>query len=802
MFDEQPPYPLDLLDWSATSLGASQGWSSTLRAAVQICIPSHMPMLLMWGPELIQIYNERAAAVLGDKHPAALGRPAEESFAEVWMTIGPLLHAVREEGIAMSAQRQPLTLRRRSYNEESFWTYWFSPVVGPEGLIDGVLVMMQDVTDDVLHERRLRKLRKLGTLSVSGSRNAHDAAAQALQILAGDPADLPRNVAVLSLAEGDPGQQQFAVVEHPGRYQGTPLPPHLPELMVSLLETGEPVLLHAADWDPVDDEGVPPDGPSAVLLPLSSGSEPPLGGLLVALSKHLVFDSEYQAFVRVVGLLVSRVLSDGLVLQWQREQRARLAKLDAARRNVFHSVSHEFRTPLSIITAAMHELQVQPGLPEESLGDLQAAARATSQLEAMVDGLLSIAQGESGGQVGVAEPTDLSVLVGDLVGMFRSIVESRRLSLSVQLDTGQVVVADRESWTRVVMNLLSNAVKFTQAGQVAVTLRYDKDAQGDQVAVLEVADTGVGISPDVQAEVFELFRQGESRAVRGEPGSGIGLALVKEIVNANHGSIELVSARGTGSHFTVRLPAPPCVGPADVADLGTHGLAEIYLHTLESQAPAGGGLPPSPATSENLGRILVVEDNQDLRHYLVRLLRANGYEVTAAVDAETALEVVASHDLVLADLMLTGMSGIDLVRSIRQMEAASALPVVLLTARSGSESLVEGLSAGADDYVTKPFHPVELLARVRAHIDLGQARRLAIEQVEEQAENLAVALRTNRRIGVAIGILQALRRVTTDAAFELLRDESQRQNRKLREVAEDVIAYGTLDVGVPTDRGR
>jgi DNA-binding response OmpR family regulator len=384
--------------------------------------------------------------------------------------------------------------------------------------------------------------------------------------------------------------------------------------------------------------------------------------------------------------------------------------------------------------------------------------------------------------------------------MFRPVTEARGLDLSVKVDPSDVVEADRESWTRVVMNLLSNAVKFTQQGDVSVSLRFEKDEGGDQIAVLDVSDTGSGIPPSEQFEVFELFRQGENRAVRGEPGSGIGLALVQEIVDTNHGSIALASEPGVGTHVTVRIPAPPAPGPAEVEHPQMHRLAEQHLRTLATRTSRPNA-ETSSATGTARGRVLLVEDDEDLRHYLVRLLRNQGYEVFAAADAETALEEIPSQDLIVADLMLPGMSGIDLVRRVRGTADAATVPIILLTAKSGSDSLIEGLGAGADDYVTKPFHPTELLARVRSQIDLGQLRRLAIEQVEERAGNLMIALETNRRIGVAVGILQALQRITPEAAFHLLREVSQRQNRKLREVAEDVIEYGTFDVTPPSRNG-
>ncbi|MEO6821169.1 MAG: response regulator [Candidatus Nanopelagicales bacterium] len=746
-------------------------------------------MLLLLGPDLIQIHNGPASEAFGDQHPHALGRPARETLAPIWDIIGPLLSAALLDGSAALAERQLLTMKRRSFDEETFWTFWFNPLINPTGVVEGVLVLMQNVTDDVLHERRLRKLRKLGVLSANDCRDAHSAAGQALQILAGNRADLPLCVVVLAVPNDDSDDPPLAVIEDPGPHQATCLPSRWSDLTQAVIATADPLLLDATDWNPLPGEGRPGRGPTGVLIPLTKGSERPFGVLMVALSRHLVFDNEYLAFVRVVGLLVSRLIGDTHALQLEQEQRENLAQAEAARTALVHDVSHELRTPLTVITAALHELSGRRGHPED-LADLRAASYATTRLATMVDSLLAIAQGVGVGKA-AAEPTDFRTLMDDLLAMFRPIIQGRGLSLRLDFEDGPAVVEiDREAWSKVIVNLLSNAVKFTAEGEVAVSLRFEKDMDGEQVAVLRVADTGAGIAAEEQELVFEWFRRGPTPSVHGEPGSGIGLAVVKEIVVAGGGVIELSSTLGVGSSFIVRMPAPLALGPSkrkivDVAQLTPqHLTATPRVGALLSAAGAVTG------KSASRGRVLVVEDDVTLRGYLERLIAADGYEVTTVADAESAMTMIDSQDLVLTDLLMPGMDGIALVTAIRA--TPSQLPVVLLTARSGTDSLVEGLRAGADDYLAKPFHPAELLARIRAHIELSQARRYALAEVEERAESLTAALHTNRRIGVAIGVITTVLKVSDERAFDLLRVASQHSNRKLREVAEEVILTGAL----------
>jgi DNA-binding response OmpR family regulator len=188
----------------------------------------------------------------------------------------------------------------------------------------------------------------------------------------------------------------------------------------------------------------------------------------------------------------------------------------------------------------------------------------------------------------------------------------------------------------------------------------------------------------------------------------------------------------------------------------------------------------------------VVEDNADMRAYLTRLLRAEGWRVTAVADAAAALRLSPPPDLLLSDVMLPGTDGLELTRALRRLPATARLPIVLLTARAGPESAADGLAAGADDYVVKPFHPTELLARIRVHVELARLCEYAVNQAQDEAANLRVALSSNRQIGAALGIIMQRYQIDSDESFARLRSTSQRLNRKLRDVADDVVHTGDL----------
>jgi signal transduction histidine kinase/DNA-binding response OmpR family regulator len=458
-----------------------------------------------------------------------------------------------------------------------------------------------------------------------------------------------------------------------------------------------------------------------------------------------------------------------------------LAELDAAKTRFFQNVSHEFRTPLTLMLGPLDDLlaDADAQLPASHRAGLGEAQRAGRRLQRLVDALLDIARAESGALTVDLEPTDLAALTADGASMFRSAVENAGLQLIVDTPPlPQPVLVDRERWAQIVSNLLSNAVKFTPAGSITVTLR----AAGDDLQ-LAVTDTGIGIAADEVEHVFTRFHQVADVGDQLQ-GAGIGLSLVRDLVHAHGGEVAANSLPGDGSTFTVTIPMRTAA--AEVRPLATQPAAS---------APNREPITDYPAADGTQGLVLVVEDNPDLRSYISRLLHGDGWAVHAVPDAETALREAQQlrPDLVLSDIMLPGRDGLDLLRTIRAADDLHRIPVILLTARAGAESTVEGFSSGADDYIVKPFDRNELLARVRIHAELARLRDYALSQAENKVANLQTALASNRTIGAAIGIVMATERLTNEQAFERMRAVSQRRHRKLSDIADDIVYTGRLD---------
>ncbi|HEV7173089.1 ATP-binding protein [Pedococcus sp.] len=797
-------------DWAATSLGEPQTWPEALRTAIRTVMPSQVPMLIWSGPDLVQIYNDAYRPLLGSKHPEAMGQLAADCWGEVWQELGPLTTDVFERGESTYAEQHLLFLERHGYTEETYWTFSYSPIRDASGEVLGVFVATTDVSKPVIESRRLDIVHALAVVSSAELGDADDLCQHVMTIMSGNRHALPFAAVylqeessgdlVLSASYGvEPSERAMPVrVRRGSDHPYASVAAHRRE---RLLTFGPDDDLRAAA------------GPLGPLLPHSAMVEPLRGGLaagvagvvVLGLNPYRQLDDSYTAFMDLITRQVSTLLADARATDYERKRAAALADLDASKTTFFQNVSHEFRTPLTIAMAAARELR-ELGLDTEQEPHVDAVERAAGRLNRLVDALLEFARAESGTLVPVLEAVDVTAYTAELVSMFRSAMESAGLVLEIDLPEVGAAWLDQEAWAKVVVNLVSNAFKFTDAGTVSVALRR----RGDELE-LTVADTGCGIPVDEQEHVFERFRQVRHEVRPGVPGAGIGLALVADLVRAHGGRVGLESELGRGSTFRVVLPVGAPVGRGSDAPSGraaatprttdelddarsarartpratSNGAAQATVHsaTQPSGTPSSGAAAP---------RLLLVEDHADLRGYLTRLLTSDRWEVTAVADVPSALTVQQPPDLILSDIMLPGQSGLDLVRLVRQDPRLAAVPVILLSARAGSRAAATGLAAGADDYVVKPFEPVELLSRLRVHHELAQQRAQALDEAEARADTLKVALRTSRRIGMAMGILMARHGISSDEAFDRLRRHSANHNIKLRDLAEDVLLTGEL----------
>ena len=421
--------------------------------------------------------------------------------------------------------------------------------------------------------------------------------------------------------------------------------------------------------------------------------------------------------------------------QAQQQRAETLAELDRAKTAFFSNVSHEFRTPLTLILGPVDELLGRAtGVDEQARQELELIQRNALRLAKLVNTLLDFSRIQAGRMQAHFEPADLPSVTAELASVFRSAIDRAGLTLTVDCPPlDQPVHLDRQMWEKVVLNLLSNALKYTFEG--AITVRVGRE---DTDAIVAVTDTGIGIAAAEMPRLFERFHRIENARARSTEGSGIGLALVKELVGLHGGTISADSQEGVGTTFTVRLPFGVAHLPNDELTEPTRTsaisgvIAEPYVQEALRWLPAAESAPSGATTTavvpaetdDGRPRVLIADDNADMREYLTNLLRSSGYEVSDVADGRQALEAIRiqAPDLLISDVMMPELDGLELLTALRRDLRTAALPVLLLSARAGQEASIEGLQAGADDYLVKPFAAAELLARVRANIELARLR--------------------------------------------------------------------------------
>jgi signal transduction histidine kinase/DNA-binding NarL/FixJ family response regulator len=517
-------------------------------------------MIIFWGPELVQLYNDAYVPILGARHPAALGQRARDCWPEIWDAIEPMLQGVLERGEATWSENLLLPLERNGVPEESYFTFSYSPIAEGDG-IGGVFCAVTETTAIVLREREAR------------------------------------------------------------------------------------------------------------------------------------------------------------------ERAEALAELDRAKTEFFNNVSHEFRTPLTLILGPLDErLRDGAGGDPALASDLMLMRRSARRLMRLVTALLDFNRLEAQRLTLHPVSLDPASFTADIASTFRSAIAAAGLEFAVETPPLGPALLDPRLWETVVLNLLANALKYTLAGRIELRLeRVDAELR------LAVRDTGVGVAQPER--VFDRFWRAEGQDARSHEGSGIGLSLVREIVALHGGSVSFDSVPGRGSTVRVNVPFAEA---ARAVETPLPQLAELFVD--EATAWTGEDEPAVPVPGGERPRILVVDDNADLRGYVARLF-ADRYDVALAADGATALALAQDDppDLIVADVMMPVMDGFTLLRCLRDHPRTRDVPVLLLSARAEDGAVAAAIGAGADGYLTKPFAGRELLVNVERLL-LHARRRLAETLVRERLE--------------------------------------------------------------------
>jgi DNA-binding NtrC family response regulator/signal transduction histidine kinase len=793
------------LDWSSTVLGPLEQWPQSLRACVRVILGSGYPMLVCWGPDYTMLYNDAYGPLIGTKHPAALGCSIREVLSETWDYLGPRFDRVMTHGQEAShLTDQMITVYRNNYLEECYFTYSYSPIRDDNGDVGGVFTATLESTERVIEDRRRQVLRDLASRTAEARYEAEVWRVSA-ETLDQDRSAVP-----------------FALLYELGTAEDT--------ARLASLSTETDDVLHPALVDCNDSESFWPfqqalvedcltvdlgDRAAALLIP--GWSFPPLkatvvpirlrgrseaaGFLVLGLHPGRAFDDAYREFARRLAEQIAIGLASARAYDQERRRAEALAEIDRVKTAFFSNVSHEFRTPLALMLGPLEEVlpEAHERLGPERHEQLITVRRNALRLLKLVNTLLDFSRIEAGRVQAVYEPTDLGGVTAEIASVFRSAMENAGLWFSVECPPiGEPVYVDRDMWEKVVSNLLSNAFKFTFQGSVAVTLK-----PMDGAVQLQVRDTGVGILEEHRERIFERFHRIEGAHARTFEGTGIGLAFVQELVRLHGGDVRVESALGQGSTFTVTIPLgtmhlPPERIQATRPVASTGVTAGVYAQEAQGWladewGPVDVTALPKPAPLTPLPRpepvadrelIIVADDNADMRKYLRHLLDGR-YEVHTVSDGGQALETtrLLRPALLLADVMMPRLDGLGLLRAVRDDAVLAGTPIILLSAQAGEESRLEGLQAGADDYLVKPFTARELMARVEVHLKLAKLRR----ETAEREERLRMEAELERqRLNASQELLLETTRLyrelqEREAEIRALKDRLYRENLALRD---------------------
>lgn len=751
-------------DWSSTPLGPVEFWPESWRNAVQIILDSSFPTALAIGKDaLIYFYNDAFIPLAGpSRHPSALGKPVPVAWKEIWdQILLPRFNHTLNTGEPTGEADLLMPLERTGYLEETYVTFSFAALRDDKNQPNGIFCTAIENTARVIAERQMNCLRALAARS-SFAETPEAACQSAVATLEGNPRDLP--FVLLYLIE-KAGKRAYLA----GTTGLVAMPSEVPTAIdlsendacsilkvattrtVQLIENVQSIFQNMMRTPEVTPQ-------QALALPVFNPGAEHLAAVLVAGINPMRPVEESRAFLELVANHLETAISSARAKQHVRERAQALAEIDRAKTLFFSNVSHELRTPLTLLLAPLDDVLSRTSLEAADRESLEVARRGGGRLLKLVNSLLEFSRIEAGRIEASYEATDLASLTADLASVFRSAFERGGVALTIDCPgLPEDAFVDRDMWEKIVLNLISNAFKFTCKGEV----RVSQHLVGDSIE-LQVRDTGCGVAPEDLPRLFERFFRGRAPQARTHEGTGIGLSLVQELAKLHGGTIEASSEVGVGTTMTLRIPrgrahlSSERIGAAQTlqrARIGALPFVEEALGWLPDATRTQLGDKPkaddlhdascvAPAETDATtvtvarARVLIVDDNADMRGYLSRLL-GKRWQVETAPDGAAALQRIHENapDLVIADVMMPVMDGFELLRSIRESDTIAKVPVMLLSARAGEEASAEGLRAGADDYVIKPFSARELIARVESRLAQAQLRSAerAARTVAEQA---------------------------------------------------------------------
>jgi signal transduction histidine kinase len=648
-------------DWAATPLGPMDRWPQALRIAVSICLNSRFPMFVWWGPQAINIYNDAYIPVLGKRHPQAFGRPARESWAEIWDIVGAQHKLVMERGEPTWNERVLLVMERNGFREDTWFTWSYSPIHDDAGSVAGMFCACSEETGRVLAERERDRLIREAQDAARTLRTWFDSAPGFVALLRGPDFVFELvNRAYYQLVghralEGQSALQAVPEVENQGYF----------ELLRQVYETGQTFVGRAM---------------RLVVQPTPGGA---------AVERFI--DFVYQP-VRDAGGAVVGIFAQGHDVTEQVQATAALEEANRRKDEFLATLAHELRNPLAPIRQAAKVAKTTQD-PARQGWALEVIERQVGHMALLLDDLLDVSRISRGKLELRLAPVELRNVVDAAVETAWPLIDTRKHRLDVLLPEHPVrLMVDPVRMAQVLSNLLSNAAKYTDPGGV---IRVRVEEQAGRL-LLHVRDNGIGLTAESLESIFGMFSQVASAAHHAQGGLGIGLALSRGLVQLHGGTLEARSeGPGCGSEFTVSLPV-------------AGGTAEKAASPANHDAAQAARAPVRPR------RILIADDNADALATMAMLLEMEGHEVHTAADGERAFAEAEKlrPDVAILDIGMPGLSGHDVAARIRATEWGRGVLLIALTGWGQAQDQQRARAAGFDHHCTKPVDVGQLLALV------------------------------------------------------------------------------------------
>jgi signal transduction histidine kinase len=757
------------------------------------------------------LYNDPYIAHLKGKHPVALGKAGRDVWTEIWPVIGPMLEGVMQTGEATYSDDLQLFLERNGYPEETYHTFSYSALKDGSGQIVGIFTPVAETTERVISERRLRTLGEL-------ARTKAETEEQLLPVLASVLKTNKMDLPLCGFYNLDTHSRRCELLVSSTDNEDVLAYLTASSLIENLKKSTESATMATLEISHDDSLRLPKSELGLALkraviypVPTHKGNEWLL--CFAAVSPHQEFNDRTVSFIESVTREMATALKDARAYEQERRKADELERLDRAKTVFFNNVSHEFRTPITLMLGPLEKLLTRKFEAEDHF-DLEIIQRNALRMLKLVNSLLDFSRIEADRYDGRFVPTNLSNFTCELASLFRSAIENEGLEFEVTTAPLQEkAYLDREMWEKIVLNLVSNAFKFTRAGKISVSLK-----QNAKNFELTVRDTGIGISEDELPNIFKRFHRIKADGARTYEGSGIGLAMVHELVRLHGGSVAVTSEPGAGTEFIVSIPTGYSHLPFDQvvhqgADKPELRHAAAFLQETEGWRSMSARLDPhleidSVQSTSDQQRVLVADDNADMREYLHRLLSPfwsvelvlNGGEALAALKREPA-------DLVIADIMMPEVDGIELLQAIRSSETLQNTPVLLLSARAGEEARAEGIEKGANDYLVKPFSTRELCARVTRLLQQRMSAQSLELAVKERTFELEAALQAKSRFLATVshevrtpmagimGLVELILESASEPAIQVLATHAFESCKRLLRILNDLLDASKLQAG-------